>query len=305
MDIKQLHLFLHVCAAQSMRDAAYAAAISQPALSRQIRLLEHELGVQLFERHARGVTKTDAGKRLEREAKALVSEAARIKAAVSADSEIPQGQVRVGTPSSLRRALIAPAVADVVGKHPRVSVHIQEGTSRSIRDELLEGGIDVAVISDLEELSPFHHTKLASEPLFLVAAPGQLAAGGTARVQDLVDTPLILTPSPNSLRIVVDRALAALSLRPQVLAEIESFEMALELILLRLGRSVFPFSAVQRAVELGWVDALPIDGMSITWIAATVRGKPPGAATQALHTALTAQAQRRVSHPNLPFDRAM
>lgn len=291
MDIKQLRYFLHVCDAPSMSDAAYAAHISQPALSRQIRLLEDELGVALFERHARGVTPSEAGRRLREEAIRLVSDAERIRETLSMEVSQPRGTVSIGTPSSLRRFLIAPAIGTVRDAHPDVRFRVREGTSRGIRDLVLGGEADVAVVSSLEELEPFQVTPLLSESLFLVGPRGSLPGGdGHAGLHLLGELALALTPSPNSLRVVVDRALSREGLRARTVVEIESFEMALELVRRGDLYTVFPYCALHEAMAAGVVEAQPIQGLTISWVAVTTRDRGVTAATAVLRSALLSSA---------------
>lgn len=291
MDIKQLKYFLHVCDARSMSDAAYAAHISQPALSRQIRLLEQDLGVVLFERHARGITPTEASHRLRSEAIRLVRDADRIRETLSADANRPRGSVSIGTPSSLRRFLIGPAIGSVRDDHPDLHFRIREGTSRSIRDLVRSGEADVAVVSTLEELAPFDVMPMLSESLFLVGSPGSLSGEDQhIDLRMLAGLPLALTPSPNSLRVVIDRALSRRKLRAETAVEIESFEMALELVRRGGLHSVFPYCALHDAIAAGTIEARPIRGLAISWVAITARDKGVSAATSILREALLSRA---------------
>ena len=291
MDIKQLRYFLHVCDARSMSDAAYAAHISQPALSRQIRLLEQDLGVVLFERHARGITPTEASLRLRGEAIRLVRDADRVRETLSEDANRPRGTVSIGTPSSLRRFLIGPAISSVREEHADVHFRVREGTSRSIRDLVRSGEADVAVVSTLEELAPFDVMPILSESLFLVGSPGSFSsADEPIDLPTLAELPLALTPSPNSLRVVIDRALSRRKLRAETAVEIESFEMALELVRRGGLHTVFPYCALHDAIAAGTIEARPIRGLAISWVAITARDRSVSAATSILREALLSRA---------------
>jgi DNA-binding transcriptional LysR family regulator len=171
--------------------------------------------------------------------------------------------------------------------YPTVRINIREGTSRVIRDLLLSGEMDVAVVSTLEDLTPFDSEIVLSESLFLVGRSGTLPAHAThAALNFLSGLPLVLTASPNSLRLVLDRALLRKNLRPSVIAEVESFEMALELMMQIRGFSVFPYCALHNALAAGLVGAVPIRGLSISWAVIVPRNRYVTAATSILRSVI-------------------
>ena len=148
MDLKQLHYFVEVAQAGNVSRAATRVWISQPALSRQMQLLEQELGVQLFERKARGVMLTDAGKLLQQRAAVLLKDVALMKEEVSARSLEPIGGVGLAVPTALRSLLTARVTAGFCTAHPKAVLTVHEGMSRSARDMVASLPEDYRPIAD-------------------------------------------------------------------------------------------------------------------------------------------------------------
>src|SRR5439155_21992618 len=98
LDLIQLKYFLRVAELRSFSKAADALHVAQPAITRQIRLLEEELGVALFHRHSRGSEPTEAGRLLEARAAALLRLAEQTRVDVVSRARAPTGTVRVGFP---------------------------------------------------------------------------------------------------------------------------------------------------------------------------------------------------------------
>lgn len=295
MDLKQLEYFLKVCVATSLSDAAYSCGISQPALSRQIKLLEDELGIVLFERHSRGMVLSEAGLRLRPQAEALLREAERVRQDVASESTKPRGELRIGTPSSLRRFLVTPALVHFIEKYPDVRFHIHEGTSRSVRDTLMAGGIDLAILSSQEDLEPFRTQRVASEALFLIGPrKAHLSLEKSVSVAQLPTLPMVLTAPPNSLRTIVDRALQRLDLKVDAKIEVETLQMAMDLIDTTGCYSVFPYCAIDIPLQENRITASPIEKLGISWTIATHRDRRETPAAKLFSNEMIEEARRKI-----------
>jgi LysR family transcriptional regulator, nitrogen assimilation regulatory protein len=208
MDLRQLRYFLHAATTQNLTHASGKAAISQSALSRQIKLLEEELGVTLFERQARGLQLTPTGDALVARAQTLLQDADELKRVARATSAAPAGTLRIGTPSSLRVQLMLPFFAQFHQQYPEVLLVHTLGTAKGMRDALAEGELDIAITSSVEALELFIVEKLFTENLCWIGPYREKdAARQSVSPERLIDHPIILTSYPNSLRILVDRKL--------------------------------------------------------------------------------------------------
>ncbi|MCK8787994.1 LysR family transcriptional regulator [Roseomonas sp. NAR14] len=282
-DLRLLRNFLHVCEASSLATAALRANLSQPAISKQVAALEAGLGVRLLERHARGVRLTAAGEALRDRAAGLLRDAERVAAEVGAAAEAIRGEVAVGVVSSLRDLLVTPAVATFLRLHPDVRVRVLEGTSRAMRDAVLAGRADFAVIATGEEAAPLLTRTFIGEPLLAIAPPeAALRLERPLRLADLMGRPLVLVSAPNSIRTILDTALSRQGLRAEVRAEVENVATAMDLVRLGVGWSVFTYAAVARVLLQGEVSAAPLAELRINWALTEARERRASAAVTSL-----------------------
>jgi LysR family transcriptional regulator, nitrogen assimilation regulatory protein len=295
VDLKQLRYFVQVAKSRSLTLASGTAWITQSALSRQMRLLEEDLGVQLFVRQARGVELTQAGAALMEQAQQLLHQADVVRATVGSISHEPSGVLRIGAPSSLRPMLIAPLVALYHKAFPKVQVCLREGTSRAIRDALARGELDVIIVSSLEPLSPFATQALARESLYWVGPPGaRLSLSRRTTIKLLATRPLILTAYPNSLRLIVDKAFAARGILHPAAVEADMASMMLDLVRRGVGFAVLPYSAIHEELAEHKVSASPVAGLTIDWVVATSSERPRTVALDQLEQALRRQVDERI-----------
>jgi LysR family transcriptional regulator, nitrogen assimilation regulatory protein len=281
MDLRQLRYFLHAAKAENITQASSKAWISQSAISRQIKLLEAELGVVLFERQARGVKLTDAGAALVRRAESLLQDADDLKRDVRATKQEPMGTLRIGTPTSLRMPLLVPFITQYRRLYPGVLIVHKHGTSKGMRDALAEGELDIAITSDTETLELFVVKPLLSEALCLTGPTNaRLQTSRPVSVKKIAGHSLILTSHPNSLRVLVDRALTKIGHAALPIVEADSADMMLDLVHEGLGYTVLPFSGVQTALQKRYVSASPVQKLRIGWVIARSRERAQTLATQ-------------------------
>jgi LysR family transcriptional regulator, nitrogen assimilation regulatory protein len=295
MDIRQLRYFLHAAKTQNLTQASGIAWVSQSALSRQIKLLESELGVLLFERKARGLKLTESGYMLVSRAEQLLKEFEELKHAVSSTQQMPIGTLRIGTPTSLRSMLMVPFFLAYRQRYPNVLLVHKHGTSKGMRDALADGQLDIAISSDQEVLDSFAITPLLSESLCWVGpADANLTVDKPVSVNKIVAQPLILTSYPNSLRVIMDRQLTKLKLCIQPIAELDSAQMMLDLVSEGMGYTVLPLSGVQDAIKTKYVSAAPIRNLRIAWVMALSRERSQTIAASRAVEVLQQLCQSRV-----------
>jgi DNA-binding transcriptional LysR family regulator len=143
MELRQLQLFLAAAEEGSITAAAKRMHLTQPALSRQVKALEEELGVELFTRGAHSVNLTPAGSVLLDEGRKLLERAERVVKQVRAAAE---GEpLRIGYAPSLAGSLLGHALERFSQIHPRVRVQLSDCSSTEMRDGLIQGNLDVVV----------------------------------------------------------------------------------------------------------------------------------------------------------------
>lgn len=281
MDLRQLEYFVHVANTLNITKAAMRAHISQPALSRQIRLLEDELGASLFQRKARGVMLTETGQRLLDRTKVLLENVGRMKSDIQSAADEPIGTIRLAASNSLSTLLTSRVVARYRHTYPKVSVHINENTSLKVRDTLVQEGADIALLSDRESFTGIITIPLAAESLMLIAPPEVgLSISRPVSAKALTGHNLILTPFPNGLRRAVDEILFRAGKVPAPKVEVDTNGLMINLTKQGVGYCVLPYSGVHDLLVRGEVSAAPIRSAQWRWVIAVSREKAMSTATK-------------------------
>jgi DNA-binding transcriptional LysR family regulator len=173
VEIRELRAFVAVAEEGSMSGAARRLHLSQSALSQTIQSLEHQLGVQLLRRHSTGVTVTDPGTVLLREARTLLGQHDRALAAVTGQA-VPSG-LRVGVPLELPGDILPRAVAEVTATFPGVQVDVRHASSAAQFAALEAGELDVALVRECP-VGPGYDAVLAAEEAMGVLLTAERAA---------------------------------------------------------------------------------------------------------------------------------
>ena len=147
MELRQLESFLAVAELLHFRRAAMRVHLSQPALSRQIQQLEHELGAPLFQRAPGRVTLTDAGRALQMHATRALEELSAARAAIAQSSGSPHGHLALACFDSASTYLIPEVLARLVARYPRLRLSVATLGTRDALRELREGGVDAAIVT--------------------------------------------------------------------------------------------------------------------------------------------------------------
>jgi LysR family nitrogen assimilation transcriptional regulator len=247
MDLKQLDILAKVAAAGSLSRAAAHLHIGQPALSRQIAALEKSVGQALLTRTGRGVELTPAGTLLLGHAHALLDHAERARADLRELQASPRGRVVVGLPPRIAHVVTADLVLRFRTRFPDAVITVVEGLSLALREWLIAGRIDLALLFDPAPAAQLYFETLRRESLVLVAPPGSRPLPTRVSLAALADHPLILPASPNALRHLVDDAARARGLALDVSVEVDSVHTVLSLVARGVGWSVLPESAMDAA----------------------------------------------------------
>src|SRR5665213_948199 len=150
MDLAQLRALVRVAESGSLNKAADLARIAQPALSRQIGLLESELRTQLFIRHGRGMVLTSSGQKVLNQAKAILNEIENLKLDVHNNSGEIKGEAVIGVPPTLGEVITVPFMEVVKKKYPSLRVQFTPGFGGHLIEWLRRGDLDFAVLYDLK-----------------------------------------------------------------------------------------------------------------------------------------------------------
>lgn len=295
MNLRQLRYFLEIAQLRSFTRAADVLHISQPALSRQIRIIEEELGSALFTRFDRGVTLTETGELLRDRATDLLQRFDELRSDIMMQAEEPRGDLFVGLPPSMRE-LITVELMDVYRRrYPAVTLHVQEGISVDIAVLVQENKLDCACIVDLSAHAFTRAEPFVTEQLYLVGPlESALDLYTPVPLSYVSSKPLILTSRPNSLRLVVENALGNARLPLKLIADGNSTDMMTGLVSRGLAYSILPYCAAWRALKSHELCAAPIAGLLIDWLLLYPSQRSASMATNRFKDLLHEVARQRI-----------
>lgn len=247
MDLKQLESFVRVAELGSFTRAALALGIAQPALSRQVRLLEVELRQTLLARNGRGAVPTEAGALLLEHARGILHQVERAREELGRMRGSLSGRVTLGLPPSVARALAVPLTQAFRARLPEARLAITEGLSASMQEALLSGRLDIAVLYNAQSRPDFDIAPLATEELLLVQPASTQKPGHSPRpatLKEIARLPLIIPSRPNAIRMHIDAILDAAGLTPHIELEIDGVPAILDLVEDGVGCAILSRNAV-------------------------------------------------------------
>ena len=193
-ELRQLRYFVAIAEEGSFTRAAARLHIAQQSLSEQVRTLEAQLGATLFERSSRGVTLTDVGAVLLREARPVLARAERAAEAVRRAARGEQGELRVGFLSTVANHFMAPVVRAFRERHPGVTLHTEDLPIAALVAGLRDGTLDAGV-SRPPLVDDLATEVVLREPVAAVLPEGHRLAGrAELALAELADEPWVLTP---------------------------------------------------------------------------------------------------------------
>ncbi|HXC09209.1 MAG TPA: LysR family transcriptional regulator [Steroidobacteraceae bacterium] len=248
MDLKQLEYFRHVAELGSFTRAASFLSVVQPALSRQVRQLEVELGQNLFDRNGRGVVLTDAGSRLLEHTRGILMQVGRARQELEEQKNGDSGHFVLGLPPSLGRSVTVPLVKAFGQRLPNASLATVEGLSAYMLEWLNVGRVDCALVYNAPASPTVDLSPLLDDQLFLIGPRAAKAARKVRKsvtLAEIADYPLIIPSRPHSIRMSVENALAGVDRKIRVAHEIECIPAVIDLVRQGHGFAVLPFNAVK------------------------------------------------------------
>lgn len=262
MDSRQLRHFCEIVNRGSMSGAARSLGIAQPSLSQLVRNLEGTLGTELLVRSARGVTPTEAGDCLYRHACEIERQLAAARADVASVGSEPSGRVIFGMTPSVSMALSIPMAETIRLELPNVRFTATEAMSGHLRDWVMDGEIDLALLYDNSDIGECSSTKLMTEDLWFYAAqddwPFDVPPGTPIDLREALATELVLPSERHGLRRFVDRIARSEKLTARVSIEMDSLPQIKALVARGSGYTIISPAAVLDLVEDGTFVGSPI-----------------------------------------------
>lgn len=259
MDLRQLTTFLHVAELGSLSRAADRLRIAQPALSRQIRLLEEELKVTLFTRHGRGMVPTSAGELLRARAGSILRQLEETRTELIQEQGAVRGRVVFGLPPTVGAVVATRLIERFLTAHPEVTLRVVQAFSGYLLDWLQGGEVDIAVVYGGAATAGVRASPLLVETLCLVAEAGRgLQPHQAIPFAEVAAQRLVLPGPQHGLRQLVEAEARRRGLALDIVVEADDLPMLKELAAKGLGATVLPRAAVHAELAAGLLGAAPI-----------------------------------------------
>jgi LysR family transcriptional regulator, nitrogen assimilation regulatory protein len=259
MENRRLSYFVRIAEDGSLTKAAGVLRIAQPALSRQIRLLEEELGVALFNRTARGMQLTEEGEYLRASVAGPLRAMELALQNVRSFSSRIEGNFTIGMPPSISEILARPLVLRMNSEFPNIKLRMVEGLTASLADWLGRGILDFALLEEASRDDRLTDRELFSQPLMLVGGPDSgLAPDQIMAFEKAVRLPLILPTHHLGIRGVFTDAVAKLRTAADIRFEADSCRLMKELAESGIGYAILPFAYFRHEYAAGRLRYCPI-----------------------------------------------
>ncbi len=283
LNLDHLHAFLVIVEEGSINRAAVRLRRAQPAVGRQIKLLEASLRTVLLDRSSSGVAPTYAGLALIEHAKRIFQDVADAQAAMARAGTEPAGDLCVAIPTSLVDQLGPSLFLTMQERHPLIRLTLIEGDSHRVVSAVRSGEADIAVLPD-GGADPSLHAQRCGRQVFCFcgAAADAEVLPTSMLLADALNFPLALSAPPNRLRQLIDAAAEGIGAEVQPVLNSGSSHLITQLV--RQGKvfTVRPRIGIAPAVVdgIGYVPiAAPEIARDINIVWSTARS--PDAATEA------------------------
>lgn len=271
IELRHLRYFLAVAEAEHFTKAAAKLHVTQPTLSHQIRQLEGQLNLPLFDRVGRRVKLTAAGELLLPHARRVLRELESAQAALGELHGLKRGALQVGIMQTVNACVIPEIVARFSAAHPGIRVTCSEMAVDDIESGLESGKLDLGISFLPPTRATLEGERLFTEELVVVAPAGHaLARRRSVKVSELASLPLVLLSARYCTRQLIDRAFAQAGRQPEVRVEMNSIESILATVRQSGLPSVLPSLALcQRDMGLKAIpltDPKPNRSVGLLWL---------------------------------------
>jgi DNA-binding transcriptional LysR family regulator len=278
--------FAEVARCGSIRQAADRLHVAPSAISRQIQLLEHELGATLFVRNRRGVVMTEHGQLLRQFAGDLGRDLDRLRGEFSDLVDLRSGHVTIAAVDAATSRLLPACFAAFQGAHPGVSIHVHVVGTHGVAEKVLRQEAHIGVALDPPFRSELQLRARWPQPLQGIVRPDHpFAARTSLSLATLLTVPHCMLDRSCGTRTLIERAAAEAGVSPKPMVETNSLEMAKRLAMTGHSATVLPPEFVHEELAAGELVAIPLEDPPLARASIdvfTARGRPLPRAAEAV-----------------------
>ena len=264
MEFRQLQTFVTITHAESFSRAAELLGYSQSAVTVQIRQLEEELEVRLFDRMGKKTVLTAQGRQLLEYANRIIQEVNQAKSAIVQDTELSE-PLHVGTLESLCFSKLPPLLGYFRSNYPKVPVKVTTATPKELIAMMEKNQLDLIYFLDRPRYNNNWNKELeVREPIVFVTSPeSPLASRKGLRLVEILDEPFFLTEKNENYRRELDQYLESRDRVITPFLEASNTEFIIQMIRRNRGVSFLPYFAVQESVRAGQLAVLDVTDFGV------------------------------------------
>jgi DNA-binding transcriptional LysR family regulator len=265
MNLQNLRVFLKVAELEHITRAAEELHLSQPAVTKTIQSLEHELHLELVERQGRRIVLTHAGRVLQRHARQLFALERQMEEELASLRDIEGGEVTLAANTQAGIYLLPPIIARFRRRYPRVTLNITILNSRDIIERTLDWTLDFGLVEvDACTLSEELHAQVfAHDTLILVVAPGHRWSSGELRQPEELATELVVREQGSGIREVIEQQLRDRGMYLHPLLVLTDNEAIKQMVMNGVGGAIVSTLTVLRELASGDLIQVPLAGLDL------------------------------------------
>jgi DNA-binding transcriptional LysR family regulator len=261
MDLRQLEILQAIAETGSFTACGRKLHVSQSAISRQILLLEAELGEPLFLRVGRQVRMTPAAESLVQLGQRVFLDVRETVGAITDRTKDLRGTLRLSGGMTVCMYVFPPLLKHLRRVHPHLDVRLAAATAGRSVQEIRAGRVDAGLLTLPVEESDLVTVPVLDEELLLVTTPTHpLARKRKIQPKDVAGQPFVLFEIGSATRMVIDRFFASENIEPTIVMDTENVEIIKAMVKTGLGIGIVPYQAVAREVRAGQLFCARIEG---------------------------------------------
>lgn len=264
MELREITTFLHVAQLKSFSKAAQQLGYSQAAVTIQIKQLEAELGIHLFDRIGKQTTLTHQGAVFYEYASDILRNLAQAKDALSEPSQL-NGRLCLGAIESICASIFPALLKEYHRRYPGVSICIETDSPDVLLERMNRNSIDIVYFLDKRIYDP-KWVKVLEEPediVFVTSSENSLTAYKNLELDQLLSQPFILTEKDASYRLMLDQYLASIKKEVKPFLESSSTDFIIDMLHSNLGVSFLPYFTVRQDIKKGRLSTLKVEAFQM------------------------------------------
>jgi DNA-binding transcriptional LysR family regulator len=259
-DLQTLKLFVAVCQEKSIAKAAEKEHTVASAISKRISELEKSIGAEVFYRHRRGVTLTQAGTELLQHATSLLEGLANLDSAMSVYASGVKGQVRLVANTSAIVQFLPDDLSSFLKMHPTIKIDLEEHTSEEVHRLVAAGKADVGILVAQRPLDGLEACLYRADELMLIMPPGHpLARKRSVRFAETLKYDYVTLPRGSSLCNTLMAAASDLGMPLRLRIQATSFDGLRRMVARNLGIGILPEGSVEPFLQTEGLVSRPLD----------------------------------------------